>query len=281
MSKDQIWKRVIEKFFSKFTEFFLPELHTNIDFKYKPKFLDNELLKISQKSGGKNRSSDKLVEIKLKDGTDRCILVHIEVQDSKNDDFIFRMFQYHYRILDKLNKEIVALAIYTDSNLKFKPNEYHKEFYGTEISYKFNIYKILEQKDRKEDLKNSNNPFALIILSSLYYLESKKNDDKRYNFKLELTKLLLEKSYKRKDIYELFEFINVLMNFIDIDLESKFYKEINEMPRTKEKQLISSFKKIAMKEKSTEIAKNLKNKGFSLIDISETTGLTKEEIEKL
>jgi len=111
--------------------------------------LDNELLKISQKSGSKNRASDKLVEIRLKDGTDRCILVHIEVQDSKKDDFIFRMFQYHYRILDKLSKEIVALAIYTDGNSKFKPNEYHKEFYGTELSYKFNTYKILDQKDKK------------------------------------------------------------------------------------------------------------------------------------
>jgi len=281
LSKDQIWKRVIEKFFSKFTEFFLPELHKDIDFNYKPKFLDNELLKISQKSGSKNRASDKLVEIRLKDGTDRCILVHIEVQDSKKDDFIFRMFQYHYRILDKLNKEIVALAIYTDGNSKFKPNEYHKAFYGTELSYKFNTYKILDQKDKKEDLKSNNNPFALIILASLYYLESKKNDNKRYNFKIELTKLLLKKGYKRKDIFELFEFINVLMNFIDVDLESEFYKEIEKMPKVKEKQVISEFRKIAKKEGIKEVAKNLKKLGVEVNKISKATELTIEEIENL
>ena len=58
---------VIGKFFKQFTEFFLPELHKDIDFTHKPKFLDNQLLKIVQKSGGKDRESDKLVEIKLKD----------------------------------------------------------------------------------------------------------------------------------------------------------------------------------------------------------------------
>ncbi|MFN8576025.1 MAG: Rpn family recombination-promoting nuclease/putative transposase [Candidatus Sericytochromatia bacterium] len=136
--KDHIWKRIIGKFFNKFTEFFLPDLHKDIDFTHKPKFLDNQLLKIVQKSGGKDRESDKLVEVKLKDGSNRFILIHVEVQDSRKPDFNFRMYQYQYRIFDKFNKKVVALAIYTDSNSKFKPNEYSDEFYGTEINYKFN-----------------------------------------------------------------------------------------------------------------------------------------------
>ncbi len=191
------------------------------------------------------------------------------------------MFQYYYRISDKFNKEMVALAIYTDGNSKFKPNEYYKSFYGTELTYRFNTYKILDQKSRKEELKNNDNPFALVILASLYYLESKNSDDKRYNFKIELTKLLLEKGYKKKEIYELFEFINVLMNFSDDMLENKFYKEINKMPKVKEKQVISGFKKIVRKEKSIEMAEIMLKDNEPIEKIIKYTGLTKEEVNTL
>lgn len=163
------------------------------------------------------------------------------------------MMQYYYRIFDKFNKEVTALAIYTDSNSKFKPNSYSKEFYGTKITYEFNTYKVLEQKDKKEILKNNDNPFSLVILASLYYLESKDNDNKRYNFKLELTKLLLEKGYKKKDIYELFEFIDILLKFNDDILEEKYIEEINKVSKTKDKEIISPFRKVVRKEGRREL----------------------------
>lgn len=278
--KDHIWKRIISKFFKQFIEFFLPELHNDIDFTYKVKFLDNQLLKIVQKSGGKDRASDKLVEVKMKDGTNKFILVHIEIQDSHKSDFAFRMWQYYYRIFDKFNKDITAIAIYTDPSVKFKPNNYSKSFYGTEISYKFNTYKVLDQKDKKEELINSSNPFALIILASLYYLESKKDDKKRYNFKIELTKLLIAKGFKQKDIYELFEFIDILLRFDDDILEEQYFKEIN-MPRTKEKPLMSPFRKIARKEGVTGVAINMLREGSKVEFVSKVTALTIKEVEEL
>lgn len=279
--KDHIWKRIIGKFFNKFTEFFLPDLHNDIDFTHKPKFLDNQLLKIVHKSGGKDRESDKLVEVKLKDGSNSFILIHVEVQDSRKPDFSFRMMQYYYRIFDKFNKELTALAIYTDSNSKFKPNSYSKEFYGTKITYEFNTYKVLEQKDKIEILKSSDNPFGLVILASLYYLDSKDNDNKRYNFKIELTKLLLEKDYKRKDIYELFEFIDILLKFNDDILEEKYIEEINKVSKTKEKEIISPFKRITIKRNSEKIAMNLLKEGSKVELVSKVTGLSKKEVEEL
>lgn len=279
--KDHIWKRIIGKFFKQFTEFFLPELYKDIDFTYKPKFLDNQLLKITQKSGGKDRESDKLVDVKLKDGSNRFILIHIEVQDSKKSDFAFRMYQYQYRIFDKFNKEVTALAIYTDSNSLFKPNSYSKELYGTKITYQFNTYKILEQKDKKEALKSNDNPFGLVILSSLYYLESKNNDNKRYNFKLELTKLLLEKGYKRKDIYELFEFIDILLKFDNDILEEKYIEEINKVSKTKEKEIISPFRKITRKHAMNDVAINMLKNNEPIEKICAYTGLTIKEVEDI
>src|SRR5690606_36124457 len=116
-------------------------------------------------------------------------------------------------------------------NSKFKPNEYKNELYGTGIRYWFNIYKVLEQKDKKDLLKNSDNPIGLVILASLYYLESQKSDNKRYNFKIGLSKLLFEKGYGEDDIYELLEFIDVLLKFKDDSLEDKYFEELEKMPK--------------------------------------------------
>lgn len=301
MSKDKIWKNVISKFFSSFTEFFLPELHENIDFNQKPRFLDNELLKITQKSIGKNRTSDKLVEVSLKDGTNKWILIHIEIQDSKKDDFSFRMFQYFYRIFDKFNKKIVAVAVYTDSNKTFKPNEYKDSFFGTQISYKFNTYKILDQKNNIEELKQSKNPFSLVVLASFYYLESKKDENKRYNFKLELTSLLFEKGYVDQDIKELLDFIDILVKFKTEDLENKYLKEVDVMSKTKDKPLIGNYNKMliergklegvkegvekgvkeGIEKQSTKTAKKMLKNKEPIEKIMEYTGLKKKEIENL
>jgi len=121
----------------------------------------------------------------------------------------------------------------------------------------------------------------LIILASLYYLESKKNDDKRYNFKIELTKLLAEKGYKRKNIYELFEFIDILLSFDDDILEEKYIKEINQVSKTKEKPIISPFKKITRKEEKKHISINMLKMGLDIKVISQATGLTIAEVEEL
>lgn len=285
MRKDRIWKNVLEKFFISFTEFFLPELHKNIDFSKPIKFLDNELSKITQKSEGKNRASDKLVEVSLNDGTNRWVLVHIEVQDARKTDFAFRMFQYYYRIFDKFNKKIVAISIYTDDNGKFKPSEYNDTFFGTEINYKFNIYKVLDQKNNIVKLKESTNPFSLVILASLYFLESKKDENKRYNFKIELVKLLFKKGYTNQEIKELFDFIDILVKFKSEQLEIKYLEEVDKMAKTKEKPLIGSYNKMLIdrgsKNRDIEIILNGKKEGLSNEMLSKLTKLSIEEVENI
>lgn len=55
------------------------------------------------------------------------------------------MFSYFYRIYDKFKQKIVVLAIFTDNDKNYMPNNFKYEFYHTELSYKYRTYKILEQ----------------------------------------------------------------------------------------------------------------------------------------
>jgi len=56
---------------------------------------------------------DKLVKVFLKDGSEKYILVHVEVQSHKGKgDLSARMFTYFYRVKDKYGVPITAIAIW-------------------------------------------------------------------------------------------------------------------------------------------------------------------------
>ena len=168
---DRLWKDIISELFEEFLLFFAPDLYENVDFTQPPQSKEKEFHTISLDSKTKKRTPDKLVELKLKNGGKQWILVHIEVQGSQKPDFSKRMFEYFYRALDKFGRNLYTIALFTDGSPTFKPNNFHYEFFGTELTYKYNIYKILEQDENQ--LLQSNNPFSLVILAGLYVIKGK------------------------------------------------------------------------------------------------------------
>ena len=130
------------------------------------------------------RLLDKLFKVFLKDGSEQWILIHVEVQGSKDDDFPKRMFTYGYRIWDKYQRPLFSCAILTDDNPDWKPNYFEVQFSGSRLSAEFLTIKLLDYKNQKVNLENSNNPFASVILVQLTALESKsKSPEQRKNIK--------------------------------------------------------------------------------------------------
>ncbi len=278
MSKDDIWKRLIGKFFKDFTSFFMSDLHNDIDFESGYTFLDKELSKISAKSKRKKRIADKLIQVKLKDGLERWVLVHIEVQGYLDEHFSSRMYKYQYRAYDKYDKNVIAIAIFIDKDENYKPDNFLIDLYGTKLTYKYNVYKILEQKGREKELIKSNNPFALIVLSSLYLLEAKTSEKKKLNFKIKLIQLLFSKNYSDEYILELLDFIDVLISLNKELNRELFDLEVKKMAKLKDKEeLIGDLKKVAI----TKIAIEMKKNNEPIEKIIKYTHLTRKEIEKL
>ncbi|MFN4151761.1 MAG: hypothetical protein ACK4IX_12530 [Candidatus Sericytochromatia bacterium] len=284
MKKDEKWKSLISKYLKDFLAFFMLDLYKEIDFEKGYEFLDGELNRIKIKSKSKNRRSDKLVKVYLKDGTEKYILIHIEVQGYFDDEFSKRMFKYFYRISDLHDTyDITAISIFTDEDKSFKPSKFQKTLFGTEISYKYNTYKVLEQKEK--NLKKSDNIFAFVVLTTLYSLKAKDNQKKKFDFKLELVKILSNKNYSKETIIEIFEFLDLLLSFKSKKLEILFDLEVDKMPSVKEKEIMGSYKKFllnkAKKEINIEIIINGNKNGFSNNDLAKITKLSIKEIEEI
>ena len=100
-------------------------------------------------------------------------MVHIEIQEKPNVDFGERMLVYRYRIRDRYQKPIVSLAILIDTNTKWRPAVYKEEFWGSSLEIRFNVIKLMDYRVRIQELEDSTNPFAHVILAQLATLEKK------------------------------------------------------------------------------------------------------------
>jgi hypothetical protein len=209
---DSNWKYLIVKYFFQFIQFFIPDLYADIDLMRPPVFLDNELQTIwrSMKTGLK--MTDKLVQVWLKNGEERLLLVHIEVQARFETLFSKRMYTISYRILDKYKVQPVALAVFVDTPIPSQFDTYEDKTYGTETRYKYNAYKIINQTET-ELLKRDDNLFSLVVLADLRTIQTKKEGEEfdRLTFKKHLYNLLLERNFDPEVYTDVLNFINYLM----------------------------------------------------------------------
>ena len=153
-------------------QFFFPEIHRVIDFSKGYQFLDKEFRQISKASKSGKRIVDKLVKVYLKDGAEKWLLIHIEIQGQQKKDFARRMFTYYYRIFDKYQKDVLSLALLTDTNKNYRPDNYAVEYLGLSLVFKFPLVKIVDYINYNFESQYRENVFALIVQAFLKTLET-------------------------------------------------------------------------------------------------------------
>jgi hypothetical protein len=222
---DSPWKEAIERYFAFLMALFFPHMYAAIDWTRGYTFLDTELQQIKRDSALGKRVADKLVQVYLKNGDQAWILIHIEVQAQAEATFEYRMYIYHSRIFDHYQHEIVSLAILGDDNPRWRPDTYRHERWGCELTFRFPTVKLLDYRERWDELEQSHNPFATIVMAHLKAHETRQNPQQRGQWKFTLVRRLYELGYEREDILELFRMIDWLME-LPAKEDALFHQEL-------------------------------------------------------
>ena len=315
---DGNWKESIVEFFPDFVQFFLPQLYPDIDFSVPPEYLDKEFMEIVEFFGLEKRVADKLVKVRLKNGLQRYILIHIEIQSYFERLFAKRMFLMNAYTIGRFEEGIVALVIYTNSKTPRNFNKFEREDYGTRMSFWFNAYKVMAQKE--EHLLASDNIFALYTLANQYTNRTRGEDKQaeRLALKEKLFALALERHINLEKIGRLLIFVDNIMKLpLDLDLMlfknlSITYKQDNKMKSLAErshnlanrfaeltrgksldefvekaeqeqKRVEQEQKRVEQEQKRVEqaILKLYEQKIYAIPQIADIFGLSIEEIEKI
>src|SRR5947209_7690145 len=105
---DSPWKEALDAYFEAFLLLLFPNVHAQIDWSrgYQP--LDKEFQAIQRDAEVGRRYVDKLFKVWTKDGTERWVLIHVEVQTTRDATFAERMYVYNYRIRDRYNRRVAS-----------------------------------------------------------------------------------------------------------------------------------------------------------------------------
>ncbi|EDP46570.1 hypothetical protein [Rickettsiella grylli] len=115
------------------------------------------------------------------------------------------------------------------------------------LTFNFKTHKLINYRTKKRELETSNNPFAIVVLVHLIFLETKKDPKARFIMKLRLTQLLYERGYGRDYVINLLKVIDWAL-VIPKDLELEYKEKLHELEEEKNMSYITSFERLSREE---------------------------------
>ncbi|WP_343728301.1 hypothetical protein [Duganella sp.] len=111
---DLPWKAVLSHALRSFLVFYFPTVSASIDWRQRPRFRDKELARSGFGTKPDVMVADKLVEVALREGGGRPVLLHIEIQAQRDPALPRRMHNYHQLIVGTYGLPVVSLVLLAD-----------------------------------------------------------------------------------------------------------------------------------------------------------------------
>ncbi len=207
------------------------------------------------------RLADKLIRVRLREGGEAWLLVHVEVQNQQEGDFARRMFVYYYRLYDRYEQEVVSLAVLGDERARWRPTEYATGRWGCTVRFSYPIVKLRDYRARRAELEASDNPFATVVLAHLAAQDTRRDAARRRQVKLALTRRLYERGYSRERVLSLFRFIDWLLA-LPRDQETAFWQEIHTYEEERAMPYVTSVERMGVERGRQEGRQEGRNEGI-------------------
>ena len=293
---DELLKAVFEDNFPDFLRFMYPEAEVVFDLERGLTFMDKELLEIipdRERKKGK-RMADLLVKAFLRDGTEKWILVHTEIEGGNDPGFSHRIFQYHYRLLDRYRVPVETIAVFTGDRSQRRPAIYGYTVFRTSLEFRYLSYQIFDHSE--DELLVMDNIFAYIVLACQKSLQEDKVPEEELAEQRSLIArtLIQTNRYSKDRIMSFLVFLKSFLFIRDKEINSKFDKYIYQVTggtiemgvietikRQEREKGVQKGKIEGKREEAIAIALEFKKMGLPIVDIAKGTGLSVEEIEKL
>jgi Domain of unknown function (DUF4351)/Putative transposase, YhgA-like len=280
---DSPWKDILQTYFSEFMQFFFPDAYNEIDWIQQPEFLDKELQEVVADAEIGRRFADKLVKVYLKNGQEKWVLIHVEVQSQEESDFAARMYTYNYRIYDRYKKSVASLAILGDERDNWRPQQFGYSLFGCTLNFQFPIIKLIDYQQRLLELENDSNPFATVVMAHLAALNTRNDRNNRKEQKLALVQRLYEKGFEEQDVVNLVRFVDWMLT-LPPTLEAEFKLEIQQIEARRRMKYVTSFERSGMLQEALSIVTRLLNRRLGTLDealLEQVRSLSIGELEAL
>ena len=136
------------------------------------------------------------------------VLVHTEIQGTRDRDFAKRMYVYNYRLFDRYDRPVVSLAVLGDASPTWRPMRYRRACGAVASASNFRWSNCGTYRRAGTTLEASDNPFAMVVMAHLQARATRRDPEGRLQWKLRLIRRLYERGYARQDVLEMLRFID-------------------------------------------------------------------------
>ncbi len=242
---DSPWKEALDRYFPAFMALLFPNIHAAIDWSRNFEMLDKELQQVVHEGETGRMQVDKLVKVWRQNGEETWVLIHIEVQSQRDEEFPRRMYVYNYRLFDKYNRTVVSLAVLADDNRKWRPRAFWSSLWGCKAGIEFPTVKLLEIGADEAALERDANPFALLVLAHLKTQQTRGNPENRRVWKMRIVRRLYVMGLPRQVIQDMFRVIDWMME-LPKGLSESFWIEMQAFEKEKKMPYVTSVERIGM-----------------------------------
>ena len=247
LNHDSPWKVTVEQFTRSLLEVTFPEVAAGIDWSVQLESLEQKLREITPASEIGAKRVDKLLKVRLLNGTDQWLYLHIEVHMHYDPNLPKRLFIYHYRIFDRYGVSPLTLVILGDTSRKWRPTSYHYQTLGCGITLLFRICKTIDFKGKLDDPRYRHQQALFIIAAHLGIQQYRRTPQQLSDYCLELTVKLYNEGYPPSEVHLLHRLIDWLIRLPD-DLKIQFRKQLQQRLPDKTMAHITLFEELALKE---------------------------------
>ena len=271
---DHAWKKVLADCADDAIDFFMPELAMDRDRAKEVGPAGGELPAIGADSDRRARIADVCFSVPLKTGESCKVGCVVEQQHEDDRRIAEKIFRGFYRLSDRLNDDVTALAIFTGDAQN--SDEYQYSCYGANLSFRYNTYHVMSQDIKR--LRQDGRVFAPVVLAARMMMAAEGKPQQREKYAQGLLKIMRERDYDNAKKRIVLRFIGHILRLQDNDISSELRGEflMQFIPLSEYRKL--SAIEDAKEEKAMEVARKMLSKGVPVELIKECTELDEYDI---
>jgi len=239
---DGAWKEALREYLSEFIATYFPAEHAAIDWNCTPEWLDKELSQILGQSGRRNRQVDVLVKVRLLDGQEQWILLHVEIQTAFEEGFGVRLSHYNSGLHWIFKRRVLTLVVLADLRRGWCPDEDVFRVGTFERRLRFPVCKLIEKLE--SDWQNDSSLPVLLARAQVEALRTAGDAEGRYRAKWMLVRGLYDLGYNAQQVRDIFRLIDWMMH-LRVDLDVRFERELTEFEEEQKMPYVTSVERVA------------------------------------
>ncbi|MSU31950.1 MAG: hypothetical protein EXS25_04675 [Pedosphaera sp.] len=156
-------------------------------------------------------------------------MIHLEIQNQKEDKFENRIYFYNYRIRVRYEENVFSLVVYGDTDPDWQPSKYKEvRCNKNKSTFEFATVKLSNLGRRLTVARNKGNPVAWVIDAHLAAQKTINNLLERYQLKREIIRDLFQRGMPVGKVSKILGLIDWLLilpedlkNQLDIELQAQ------------------------------------------------------------